>query len=198
MKFDFTQTLDEIQGSASGTINPYGFHRTTRTQGFMKGGILMSPKVALGGAVDQKTGNICLWYEAVDLRIEIDPEVVIAKEVHADPCTRKAVLDHEMKHVFADRQIVNKYAKLMGKRIYEALQQRGFVVGPIPASSQKDVAIRMQETVFQVVSKERRRMRIDREDLQSSIDSLEEYNRVSALCQEPAAAPQTKTKKRRR
>lgn len=199
VKFDFTQTLAKIQGNQVDTINPYGFHESTQTQGFMKGAIAIRPSIKLGGEEFRSAqGNgICLWYEVIQLNIEIDPEIVIAKEVYDDPCMRKAVLDHEMKHVYADREIVNKYASVMGKRVYEALKQRGFTVGPIPASSQKSVTNRMHETVMQVIKKEQRRMELDREDLQGEIDSIEEYNRVSALCEKPATEPKS-TKKHRR
>ncbi len=199
VRFDFTQTIADIQGNQVDTINPYGFHQSTRTQGFMKGAISIRPSIKLGGEEFRSAqgSGICLWYEVIQLNIEIDPQIVIAKEVYDDPCTRKAVLDHEMKHVYADREIVNKYASVMGKRVYEALKQRGFTVGPIPASSQKNVTNRMHETVIQVIKKEQRRMELDREDLQGEIDSIEEYNRVSALCEKPTEKPKSYSSKKR-
>lgn len=194
VQFDFTRTLADIQGEQMSTINPYGFHEATRTQGFASGAIRFRRAVKFGGKTFPDAGAVCIWYDEINLNIEIEPKVVIAKEVYDDKCLRKAVLDHEMKHVYADRQILNKYSKIMGKRIYEALKQRGFVVGPIPAQSKDEVMSRMSGVVSQVLQKEQRRMEIDRDDLQTSIDSREEYERVSALCKTPAEAKKTKRK----
>ena len=196
VKFDFTRTMADIQSKQMSTINPYGFHQSTVTQGFASGAIRFIRSVKFGGKSLTNPDAVCIWYDEININIEIEPKVVIAKEIYDDPCKRKAVLDHEMKHVYADRQILNKYSKIMGKRIYEALKQRGFVVGPIPAESQKEVMDRMSRVVKQVLDREQKRMEIDREDLQGSIDSLEEYQRVSALCKKPKTEQSSKRRSR--
>lgn len=182
VKKDTSQTLAQIQGVHMDTINPHSFGGTSMTQGFMKGAIAMTPQVKLNYSQIDGYDAMCLWYESINVKIEIDPTIVIAREVAADKCMGPAVLEHEMKHVKADRQIVNKYAKIMGQKVMEALKERGFKSEIIPIDHGKATAERMQQTVFEVVQHEYKKMELDRMDVQRAIDSKEEYERVSALC----------------
>jgi len=188
VKYDITQTRDEIQRYNIDTINPYGFDSNSHTNGFMRGIIRMQPFVKL----DYKNvlGNraLCIWYDTIELRIEIEPEIVIAKEVAEDPCQYRAVKEHELKHVMADRKIVNKYARSMSRKVYQGLKSRGFMVGPILGEDAQKVADRMQETVGQLVELEYKKMEIERAEKQQAIDSLEEYQRVSAICDKSTSA----------
>jgi hypothetical protein len=176
------KTLGDLQKYQTDTINPHSFGGVSYTQGFMQGAISVNPKVKLNYTQDKRTGDVCLYYEAINIEISIDPKIYIAKEVYDDKCMGKATLDHEMKHVMTDRKIVNKFAAVMGKKIYDGLTARGFVAGPMPPDMVKDSAERMQKTVFQLLELEYKRMELDRADAQGLVDSIEEYNRVDALC----------------
>ena len=181
IKFDYKQKLDEIQGQSMDTIDPYGFHGMSQTQGFMQGAIKMVPRIKIATKTYPRYKASCLWYEEIDIQIEIDPKIVIAKEVYKDHCMGKAVHDHEMKHINADRRIVNKYSKIMGQKVYDSLKGR-FVAGPVRSEDMDRVGKKMQETVFQIVKHEYKKMELERIDDQRAIDSLEEYERVDAQC----------------
>ncbi|NCT40953.1 MAG: hypothetical protein GW778_04750 [Alphaproteobacteria bacterium] len=183
VKYDLTQTREQLQAYTIDTVSPYGFDTNSHTDGFMRGRIGMRPIVKLNYEYVYNNKAVCIWYENVELRIEIDPEIVIAKEVAEDPCQFKAVKEHELKHVMVDRKIVNKYAKTMGKKVHDGLKSRGFLVGPVPAKDAQNVINRMQQTVGQLVELEYKKMNIERAELQQGVDSLEEYQRVSAICE---------------
>ncbi len=182
VKIDTSQTLKQIQSEVVNTINPYGFDSMTHTNGYMRGGISWKTKVDLDNKYSPRTGGYCIWYKSVDIELEIDPTIVIGKEVAKDRCMYKAVLKHEMRHVNADKIIVNKFAKSMGQKVFDGLKERGFIVGPIPADNVQAVATRMQETISQFLELEHKKMDIERAELQQSIDSLEEYTSVQAKC----------------
>ena len=133
---------------------------------------------------------MCIWYDKIDLKIEISPEIVIAKEVAEDPCRYKVTKEHELKHVMVDRKIVNKYAKTMGQKLFDGLKSRGFMVGPVKAERAQAVAQRMQETVGQLIEWEYKKMEIERAEKQQAVDSLEEYERVGNACKGTAASRQ--------
>ena len=192
VKYDISQTRDEIQKYNIDTVNPYGFDAKTHTNGFMRGLIKMQPFVKLDYKYVYQNQAVCIWYEKVELKIEIEPEIVIAKEVASDRCEYSAVKEHELKHVMVDRKIVNKYAKTMGKKVYEGLKSRGFVVGPIRPEAAEAVAKRMQETVGQLVELEYQKMSIERQERQQAVDSLEEYERVNSLCDKPTGASRSR------
>ncbi len=188
---DTSRSVSDLQGQSISTINPYGYNATTHTNGFMEGQIDMRSVVALDYKQALRMNAFCLWYDKVTIELEITPKIVIAKEVHADKCMYNAVLEHEMKHIKADRKIVNKYAKTIGRKVFDGLEQRGFVAGPIAPENTEMVSERMKTTVAQLVELEYRKMEIERTEAQQAIDSLEEYQSVKAKCpnyKTPAAA----------
>lgn len=186
VKYDISQTLAQIQSQDIDTINPYGFGSKSSTTGYMKGEVAMLQEVKIKHQTVRGKRYACVWYDTITLKIEIDPTIVIAKEVAEDPCRYKAVKEHELKHVMVDRKIVNKYAKSMGQKVFDGLQSRGFIVGPIKAEDAPIVAKRMQSTVAQLLELETKKMEIERAEGQQAIDSLEEYGRVNDACKSKA------------
>ncbi len=183
VKFDFNQSLAQIQSHETDTIDPHSFGGSSVMQGYMNGSIKVAPRVKLGTKTWPSLGAGCVWYDVIDVGLEIDPTIVIAKEVARDRCMKNAVVEHEMKHVNVDRAIVNEYAQTMGRKIFDALSERGFKSEVVRLSSMDAVVQRMQDTVFQVVDLEYRKMELDRLERQRAIDSREEYERVSNLCE---------------
>lgn len=196
---DTSRPLDEmLRPEDTDTINPYGYEAVTQIHGFMSGRIGLRHLTKLGHRIDKKTGGVCLWYEKVEIGIEIEPEIVIASEIADHRCMYEATLEHEMKHVMVDRQIANKYAQTIGRKIYDGLAARGFYVGPIAREHAQDAASRMQRTVGQLLDLEYKKMEVERREIQQGIDSLEEYNRVSALCPDYRSPNEEKERRRRR
>lgn len=182
LKYDVNRSTAELQNVAIDTVNPHDFGAVSVTQGFMEGQIRMTPAVKLNYRQIPNTRSVCLWYEAIEVKIEIDPQIVLAKEVYADACMRAAVIAHEKKHVTVDRQIVNKYAQILGQKVYKDLKSRGFSVGPLPVDQAQDTVKRMQETVFQIVTFQNKRMNLDRQEAQQAVDTAGEYKAVQAEC----------------
>lgn len=187
VRYDYSKTMAQLQSTEVDTINPYGFSGVTSVNGFMKGTVSIKPEVLIKRQTNPRLGVSCLWYDSINVRIEISPTIVIAKEIYNDSCLRKVTLDHEMKHVNADRQIVNKYAQIIGQKIYEAMEARGFRTPPVPNEHVQSMNDRMSKVIAQVVEFEHNKMQIERMEIQQGIDSLEEYERISNLCQEARA-----------
>ena len=70
----------------------------------------------------------------------------------------------------------------MGQKIYDGLKSRGFNIGPVNPQDANDIAKRMHETVAQLIELEFKKMEIERTEKQQAVDTLEEYERVSAQC----------------
>ena len=182
LKIDTTRSLKQLQGQAIDTINPYGYNNVTHTNGFMEGQIAMRSTVKLDYKQAPGMNAFCIWYEKVTIELDITPTIVIAKEVSEDSCMYNAVLTHEKKHIRVDRKIVNKYAQTIGRKVFDGLQKRGFIAGPIAAENTQDIADRMRKTVSQLVELESKKMEIDRAEAQQAVDSLEEYKYVQSRC----------------
>tara|TARA_B100001989_G_C24518253_1_gene454391 strand:- start:906 stop:1589 length:684 start_codon:yes stop_codon:yes gene_type:complete len=182
VEYDTSKTLKELQGFSMDTVDPYGFHGTTITQAFMKGSIQNSASISFDyGEIKNKRG-VCLWYKSIDVEIKIDPTIVIAKELYADRCMRRALIDHELKHVKVDREVVNKYAKIIGKKLMKELKSRGFAVGPVKFTRAQDIADKMRHVVTQILELEFQKMNLERKERQRAVDNLNEYQSVDDEC----------------
>lgn len=208
VKYDYSKTLAQLQQTEVDTINPYGFSGVTSVNAYMKGTVAIKPQVRIGSQTNTRLRASCLWYDSIDVRIEIAPTIVIGKEIYYDPCLKRVTLDHEMKHVNVDRQIVNKYAKIIGQKIYSAIEARGFRTPPVPSEHVPAMNDRMSKVIAQVVELEHNKMQLERMEAQQAIDSLEEYERINKLCESSRAnlpdmsarqpKPQSKSRKKYR
>jgi len=182
VKYDYSQTLEQIQAYQTDTIDPYAFHGKAITQGFMQGEIELRHKLSFGQITNASYGYGCLWYDTIRIELNIDPKIVIAKELYKDKCMRESILKHELKHVRVDREVVNEYAKKIGERVFKALKSRGFSVGPFEIERMKEVQEKMQRVVQQILELEYKKLGIVRRERQIEVDSLEEYESVDAEC----------------
>ena len=184
VKYDYSQPRAMLQAQKIDTVNPYGYNTTSHTTGYMQGSIQLKHSVEMGHKFLPRYNAYCIWYKTVNLNIEVDPTIVIAKEETEDKCRLNAVRDHELKHVNVDREIVNKYGRTMGQKVYDGLKSRGFMAGPIPAAQAEAVIARMQTTIGQLIDLEYQKMQIERQERQQGVDSLEEYERVNNVCKD--------------
>ncbi len=182
VKYDHSQSLKKIQNYSTDTVDPYGFHGQTITQGFMNGQIRLEHKIQYGQLTNSKYNYACVWYKDITVEIKIAPTIVIAKELYRDKCMRNSILGHELKHVRVDREIVNKYAKLMGAKLMEALKSRGFEAGPMRIERMQEVSAKMTRVVGQILELEYQKLGIERQELQREVDNINEYETVNAEC----------------
>lgn len=182
VRYDFSRTLAEMQNMGSDTISPHAFGSYSYTQGLMKGSLTMIPQIYIKHKVYPDLGLACAWFDKIDVVLEIDPTIVIAKEVYEDDCMRRAVKDHELKHVRVDREIINKYAKIVGGKIYSGLKERGFKSEMVNQWALKGTIQRMQQTVYDIANHEYAKMNLERVERQRAIDTKQEYDRVNNKC----------------
>lgn len=180
IKYDYSKTTEELTAWQSNTVNPYAANLDTSTGGMradrpeirssIKMGTMTYPSLAVG----------CMWYESVTVDIKMNPVIYIAREFQQEPC-RSAIMEHEVKHVRVDREVMNKYAAEIGRAIQSAVNQAGalgpFNVNEMPRHQEAYInhvrsAINSQELML---TKEMRTK-------QGQVDSLEEYERVSKIC----------------
>jgi len=172
--------MASIQSYAQDVPDPYGLHGTSITQGLMKGQIKMTRRLKLGH--EQTRDKVCLWFDTVNVTFEIDPKIIIAREVKQDRCMHKAVLDHEIHHVDIDRQVVNEASQRLAKRFYRELKRFGFVHGPLRFDEATAKADEMAALIDRITGEEYDRLGKIRNQRQMALDTPEEYARVAALC----------------
>lgn len=180
--YDHSRSMAELQAVETDTISPYGFDGVSITQGFTEGAIGVRSTVTLDAYPVAQGRGACVFYDSIDVEFSITPKITIAREAWRDHCMRKAVVDHELKHVMTDRRIVNKYGRVMGEKLHAALAERGLITGPVRAQDVPAVAEQMRAVAYQILEHEQKRMELERADAQQAVDSRQEYDRVAALC----------------
>lgn len=180
--YDYKQSMTTIQSVKTDTPDPYGIHSASVTQGFMEGQISFKRSAELDHKIINRQGDVCLWYKNIDITIEIDPKIVIAREIQKDRCMAAAVMAHEKKHINVDRKVVNEAAKNIGDKIYAAIKAQNFVVGPVPYDQAEAQATAMLAEIAAIADAEFKAMGAKRNADQSAVDTREEYDRVSAMC----------------
>lgn len=183
IKYDYSQSLADIQSSPhEHTHDPYGIHGGSITQGFMDSQMKFEHEIGVTYQTFTPENMSCLWYKAINVTIEIDPKIVIAREVKADRCMFKAVLDHEKMHINIDRRIINQAVVDIDMSIHRQLSKMQSPIGPIPSEKVKAASQKMVALMKNIITKEADRILLERQEKQNAFDSREEYDRIAALC----------------
>lgn len=181
VKYDFSKSQHEMDRMEIDTKNPYDRSVKTHVGGLMSGGIGIKSEINVATLTYPRSRSVCQWIGSMNIEIAIDPTIFIAREHKKGSCKHRAILDHEMKHVYVDRQVVKKYAPAIKAHMQQSMSKVG-IVGPKPERRapvfQKKIVDYMDEQLKLITEK----MYAERRVKQQDIDSLEEYQRVSNLC----------------
>ncbi len=193
IEYDFTQSSEELGKLKSGTINPYAAGVDTTTGGLRMDTPVTTLEVKWGIAKYERQNVACFWYDQVNVSIKLQPRIFVASDNKGKKC-REAVLGHELKHVEVDREVINKYSQNVGKAIQSAVNNAG-AMGPYNAVDIEAIQEQMVSHINSAVSSQELLLHKEMSYRQNDIDSLEEYERVSAICR--AEKEKTAKKKRR-
>ena len=182
IRYDNSKSQRDLDRMEIDTVNPYGHGRETHVGGLMSGEIRVEHQVGFVQERYEALGKACLYYDRVNVTMVINPTIYIASENKPGTCRYNAILEHEKKHVEADRIVVNKYAKRIGEAVSFALNKYGATFGPFDVASIPAVQGKLQTYIDGIVKKEVESMNKERMTMQQAIDSLEEYERVRKLC----------------
>lgn len=181
VRHDNSRSQYDLNKMEIDTVNPYG-ERETHVGGLMSGEIRVEHKVNFVQERYEQLGLTCVHYDAITINMVINPTIYIAREHRPGTCRYNAILEHEKKHVEADRLIVNKYARRIGEALSFAMNKYGATYGPFGQDEVDGVQRRLQHYIDGIVKTEVSAMNAERLIVQQSIDTLEEYERVRKLC----------------
>lgn len=184
MEADHSRTIAELSTPIPGVkrgASPYGSGVATMTEGLMLGSVKMPGNYSF---ITQKSsdGQGCIHIDKVNVRIEINPKIYIAKEYVPGTCYYNAIMDHEKKHVAVERFIVDKYIRIIGDVLKKNIDARGYVFGPFPAQHMEIARNDLGKFLTAAVEPYAKRMEAERTKLQSEVDTLAEYERVHRMC----------------
>ncbi len=181
IQYDLEKTSIELGQLQSNTISPYGLNVDQTTGGLRHDQPIIKTVLKYNVVEDPRTQTICMSYHTINVDIQLQPKIYIAKEFNKGRCARE-VIKHEKKHVTVDRKVINKYSKAMGKAIEKAVNEAG-VVGPFPASRSAEMQQMMGSHIENALSSIKLYMTNEMNNLQQQVDSLEEYESVNQYCE---------------
>ncbi len=181
--YNYTLSEKQLNGFSIDTKNPYAGNIISDVGGLMKGGIQTEQKMSFGTMTNQKTNEICYWYNTVDVKIHISPTIYIANKFPRGSCMFNAILEHEKKHVVVDREIVNKYAIIIGKTLKDEIAAAR-IYGPVSKSKESLLGDKMRGRMKEILDNTTKQMSAERQKRQQAVDSLQEYERVNRSCKE--------------
>lgn len=176
---DFSRDMTQLEKFHIDTVNPYGAKIDTHVGGLTAGTIKVEQKMSIAGA--SLAGQTCLWPGQVQVTIRLDQVVYIAKEYKPGTCMNASVWEHEHKHVRVDREIINKYRPVFETQVRAAAARMG-VIGPFDTQNQKAYQDHMMKQIGDAVSVITKQMETERNTRQQNVDTVQEYDRVSAVC----------------
>lgn len=181
VKYDFTKSQAQMDAMETDTVNPYDRGIKTHVGGLMRGGISLKSQIQVATMTYPQSQVTCQWVDTIDLTLAIDPTIYIAREHPKGSCKHRAILEHEMKHVYVDREVVKKYAPIIKKHLEQAVLKIG-IVGPKPERRSKEFQKKITEYLEGQLKTVTDKMYAERRALQQKVDTREEYDRVSSLC----------------
>ncbi len=176
--YDTSKSLEELNVFKADTISPYGNHTEQMMFGMHQGILSMQANTGVGGVRYPALGVSCLYYDEITVNLTLSPKIYIINEMKPGSCEYKAVLEHEMKHLKADRRIVNKYARVIGEKVQEAVNAAG-AMGPYKVEEVPERQQRMADHISNAVKSVELLMYEEQDRMQQAVDSLEEYNRIT-------------------
>lgn len=182
IQYDFSKTDAELTAMKSNTISPYGIGVDLVTKGLRHDKPEMNYNITFGTSQNPKNGTFCVWYKQIDVNIKLAPKIFIAKGYNKGECGQ-FILDHEKKHVLIDRKVMNKYSKMMGQSIQNAVNLAG-AQGPYNLTQINEIRGGMQRHIESAIDSVLLLMKNEMNQQQQAIDSKEEYDEGSKVCRE--------------
>ena len=179
--YDFSLSEKQLNGFNITTVSPYASNIITDVGGLMKGGIETQQQMSFGTLTNQTKGQICFWHDSIDILIHIKPTIYIANEFPTGTCMHNAIMGHEQKHIQVDREMVNKYAAIIGQAFQADVAQYR-VFGPVPLSNQEAALSQIKTRMQAILKQYTNQMSAERKARQQQIDNLGEYERVNKSC----------------
>jgi len=182
IKYDFTQTKDQLNKVDVDTVSPYGPRHKTSVSGLMSGSIATKSEIAFTQEIYENQGVACTYIQSMDITLHIDPTIFIASEYPKGTCMHNAIMQHELKHVREDQLIINKYAAILGRELSSTIDKfrqkyKPVLISEIPAL-QRDI----QKIIHDDLKEYNQKLNEERQRRQQAIDSLEEYETIGKSC----------------
>jgi hypothetical protein len=127
------------------------------------------------------TGDYCLWPDSVDITLAYQAQVYIAKNYAPSSCRYAVTLQHEMRHVQTDEDVLKQFLPDL-KKAAEDRAGKLETKGPFNESQRDQMQTLVTETLKDGITRDLQRVEAEQAKRQALIDTPEEYTRLSRAC----------------
>jgi hypothetical protein len=181
IQYDFSKNGEEIAAlGQTDTISPYSMKVDKVSLGLRVDKPEFKYHIELGRDYYEEKDAVCLWYEQIEINIELKPYIYISHDTVEGTC-REEVVAHEEKHVEVDRRVINDYSRKVGQAVAEAVNKAG-AMGPVRMQRLESTQELMFDHIEAVVKSHDLELQREMRKQQALVDTLEEYERVNNIC----------------
>ncbi len=182
ISYDFSKSFVDLS-KVKINHNPYGAKDITHTFGLANGQFQVSHGVKFQMITNPNVNQSCIWYDSIDVKMKMDPKILIAKEYRKGGCHHKKVMAHEKEHIEVDKVVTNKYAQKLGQALSREVMSKP-LYGPFSSSQLQVKQREMQDRLSVIVKANNDEMMAERSRLQALVDSRENYDTISKYLRE--------------
>lgn len=176
-QYDYSKNLAEIQAIASDRQ-----HSIPQYHSITLGITRYEPMLEFHVPIvvhEPRNGAACAYVQHVDVTIGYrNVTVFIANEIPRPGCGFDETMAHEQKHIAVNREILQKFVPLIEERFKSYLKLNGVLQVQNAKYAQQVISERLQSIIEDMIGQ------MGQENIreQREVDSAEEYNRLSHVC----------------
>jgi hypothetical protein len=178
--YDYSRSTATLTGVKTDTNSPYPKGTDSVTGGLREDTPEIKWETTWNAVYNPSSGIGCMSYKTINTNIHLMPKIFVAREFNTGPC-REAVLTHERKHVQVDREVMNKYASLIGQALKQAVDKMP-VFGPFNVRDENETMKMSRGYLKAVIDVQIANMEREMHMRQQQVDNLNEYRGISAVC----------------
>ena len=149
--------------------------------GLMKSNLSGAYNAQFSVLSDRKTGNACLSVRTVTYTINYAPQIYIASDYKHLGCRYSQTMAHEKRHVQTDKRVFNEFIPKMKNQIRKHVESMP-AQGPYAPAQLPQEQQRILQQIAQSIKTLEGELIAKRRQEQAKIDTLENYQRDTALC----------------
>ncbi len=181
---DHSQTLQQMAALRT-SYDAAALEKSDHAAGLYAAGFNISWSIDYRSVQHPQTREACVDLSRLAVTVTlVDPKIFIAREVNYGSCLYRAVLEHEQRHARVDRQILETARYSMR----DTLRRRVMALERVPAGSVTLAGELLKSQVADFMQPLMNALSLERVRLQADIDTKEEYQRVSKLCEDDVRA----------
>ena len=184
----------DLSGRELGTFHVSTTFAKSRNEIFTVGGLTLSefaPQffMELNAPVDLVTHEYCLSVKSIEITVNYQPTIYIAKEFNEGSCRFRQILQHEARHVNTDIIAFNEYLPVLRDAVAAAASKIN-AVKLTNAEGISAVREKFLDLIKQALIEKTNEIEKVRFNRQQAIDTRQEYMRLSRMCEdEPLPRP---------